>query len=66
MRGLDDGRTYVVTRRSTPVGELRPLHRRRAVDTRVVLAAFAGAPAVNADLLREDLDALADPMVDLG
>lgn len=57
MRGLDEGRTYIVTRRSEPVGELRPLRRRRFVDARAVVEIFAGAPAIDRQRFREDLDA---------
>ena len=60
MRGLDEGRSYVITRRSEPVGELRPLRRRRLVDTYQVSEIFRGAPAVDGQRLRDDLDALVD------
>jgi antitoxin (DNA-binding transcriptional repressor) of toxin-antitoxin stability system len=56
MRGLDEGRTYVVTRRSEPVGELRPLRRRRLIDARVAVEIFRGAPPVDLAKLRADLD----------
>jgi antitoxin (DNA-binding transcriptional repressor) of toxin-antitoxin stability system len=64
MRGLDEGRSFIVTRRSEPVGELRPLRRRRFVDARAVVEAFRGAPAVDWGRLRDDLDATVDQIVD--
>lgn len=60
LRGLDEGRTYIVTRHSEPVGELRPLHRRRFVDAHVVLGIFQGAPAVDAEAFRRDVDVFVD------
>ena len=40
MRALDDGRSFVLTRNSVPVGELRPLRRQRLVDVRLVSDVF--------------------------
>jgi antitoxin (DNA-binding transcriptional repressor) of toxin-antitoxin stability system len=60
MRSLDQGKTFVVTRAGHPVGELRPLRRHRFVDAMTVVAAFANAPAVDAERFRADLDAAAD------
>jgi len=60
MRALDRGESFVVTRNGVPVGELAPLRPRRFVDVDAVLAAFTGAPRVNHDALRHDLDALLD------
>ena len=60
MRGLDEGRTYVVTRRNEPVGELRPLRRRRFVDAQMAVEVFRGAPPVDLRRLREDLDVAAE------
>jgi antitoxin (DNA-binding transcriptional repressor) of toxin-antitoxin stability system len=59
MRGLDEGRTYVVTRNGVPVGELTPLRRHRFVRTEAAIATFKGAPGVDLDRLRADLDRLA-------
>jgi antitoxin (DNA-binding transcriptional repressor) of toxin-antitoxin stability system len=56
MRGLDEGQTFVVTRRDVPVGELRPLRRRRLVDAQAIVDIFRAAPAVDADRFRGDLD----------
>ncbi len=60
MRGLDRGETYVVTRNGVPVGELAPVRPRRFVPADTVVATFSGAPPVDAQRLREDLDARVD------
>ena len=60
MRRLDRGDSFVVTRRGTPVGELTPLRRHRFVAAEAATAMFAGAPPVDLQRLRDDLDALAD------
>ena len=60
MRGLDRGEAFVVTRNGVPVGELTPLRRRQFVSAEAAVAAFAGAPAVELERLRADLDALLD------
>jgi prevent-host-death family protein len=59
MRRLDQGESFVVTRNGVPVGELAPLRRRKFVSATVALAAFRGAPRVELDRLRADLDAAA-------
>ena len=64
MRGLDDGETYIVTRHGQPVGALTPLRRERFVAADEVVAAFVGAPAVDPDQLRADLDAVVDQSID--
>jgi antitoxin (DNA-binding transcriptional repressor) of toxin-antitoxin stability system len=60
MRALDRGETFVVTRNGVAVGELTPLRRRQFVTADTAAAAFAGAPAVEFDRLRKDIDALVD------
>ncbi len=60
MRALDRGEQFVVTRNGTEVGELRPLGRRRFVGAAAAVAAFGGAPAIDGDRLREDIDAFLD------
>jgi antitoxin (DNA-binding transcriptional repressor) of toxin-antitoxin stability system len=60
MRRLDAGETFIVTRAGKPVGELSPLHRPRFVSADAVVALFHGAPAIDADRFRADLDAVAD------
>ncbi|MDO5495714.1 MAG: hypothetical protein Q4G64_08375 [bacterium] len=64
MRGLDQGTSYIVTRHSQPVGELRPLRRQRYVDVAAVLEAFSGAPRVDGDRFRADLDRVVDQGID--
>ena len=64
MRSLDEGRSFIVTRAGQPVGELRPLRRHRLVDARAAVAAFANAPAIDADRFRADLDAVIDQDLD--
>lgn len=58
MRALDRGEDFIVTRNGIPVGELRPA-RRRFVSRQLLLEAFRNAPAIDADGLRDDLDAVA-------
>jgi prevent-host-death family protein len=60
MRALDRGETFVVTRNGVPVGELMPLRQRQFVAAGAAVAVFAGAPAVELDRLRADLDAVVD------
>lgn len=64
MRRLDAGETFIVTRAGTPVGELRPFRRQRFVTADTVTSLFHLAPAVDADRLRADLDAVVDPGID--
>ncbi|MGL5863009.1 MAG: hypothetical protein ACRCY9_17320 [Phycicoccus sp.] len=64
MRGLDAGQSYVLTRHSEPVGELRPLRRRRLVDVAAVVEAFRGAPPVDRQRVRDDLDRAVDQDVE--
>ncbi len=59
MRGLDEGRSYIVTRNGVPVGELAPLRRHRFVSAQSAVAVFKGAPSVNLRRLRRDLDVVA-------
>jgi antitoxin (DNA-binding transcriptional repressor) of toxin-antitoxin stability system len=61
MRRLDEGECFVVTRNGVPVGELAPLRRHRFVSAAAVVAIFSGAPAVDSNRLRSDLDRVADP-----
>ncbi|MCW3015661.1 MAG: prevent-host-death family protein [Solirubrobacterales bacterium] len=60
MRALDGGETFIVTRNGVPAGELRPVQTRRFVAADAALAAFAGAPAIDAMRFREDIDAHVD------
>lgn len=60
MRALDRGESFLVTRNGVPVGELTPVRRRRHVSAEAAVAAFAGAPALELDRFRADLDAMLD------
>lgn len=60
MRGLDRGDTFVVTRNGVPVGELVPLRRHRFVAAEAAVELFRGAPAVDYERFRSDLDAVAN------
>lgn len=60
MRALDRGESFVVTRNGVPVGELTPVMPRRFVKAESAIAAFAGAPAVDSDRFRADVDELLD------
>lgn len=59
MRQLDQGGTFVVTRNGVPVGELTSMRRRRFVSAEAAVAMFRGAPGVDLDRLRTDLDRIA-------
>jgi antitoxin (DNA-binding transcriptional repressor) of toxin-antitoxin stability system len=56
MRQLDQGESFVVTRNGIPVGELSPLRRRRFISAEAAVAAFRGAPRMEVDRFRADLD----------
>jgi antitoxin (DNA-binding transcriptional repressor) of toxin-antitoxin stability system len=60
MRGLDKGKSFIVTRNGVPVGELIPVRRRMFVPVESVLTAFAGAPRVASGPFRKDVDAVID------
>jgi antitoxin (DNA-binding transcriptional repressor) of toxin-antitoxin stability system len=60
MRELDKGRSFIVTRNGVPVGELSPLRQRQFVPSDAVTAAFAGAPPIDRQRFRADVDALID------
>ncbi len=59
MRALDRGDSFVVTRNGVPVGELSA-GRRRFVAADAVLAAFAGAPGIDAAQMRDEIDGVLD------
>ncbi|OBG19430.1 hypothetical protein A5765_02305 [Mycolicibacterium celeriflavum] len=59
MRQLDQGESFVVTRNGIPVGELSPLRRRLFISAEAAVAAFRGAPRVDFDQFRADLDGVA-------
>ncbi|VAZ61281.1 MULTISPECIES: type II toxin-antitoxin system Phd/YefM family antitoxin [Mycobacterium] len=58
MRKLDQGESFVVTRNGVPVGELSPLRRHRFVSAGAAVAAFKGAPRMEFERLRADLDGI--------
>lgn len=60
MRSLDRGESFVVTRNGVPVGELHPVRQRRWVDVDRVMAAFHGAPPIDPERFRADLDRWVD------
>ena len=61
LREVEAGRTIVVTRNGTPVGELRPIRRHRFVPRATIVDAVARAPRIDADRFRADLDAVIEP-----
>jgi antitoxin (DNA-binding transcriptional repressor) of toxin-antitoxin stability system len=60
MRALDSGTSFLLTRNGIPVGELIPVRARLFVAADAVRAAFAGAPPVGRQQLRQELDAAVD------
>jgi antitoxin (DNA-binding transcriptional repressor) of toxin-antitoxin stability system len=60
MRELDRGEDFIVTSNGRPVGELRPIRPRQFVPREALLAAFAGAPRIDYERLRDDIDAHLD------
>jgi prevent-host-death family protein len=60
MRALDRGETFVVTRNGVPVGELTPLRQRQFVPADAAVASFAGAPGIEFERFRADVDASLD------
>jgi prevent-host-death family protein len=60
MRAVDRGESFVVTRNGREVGELKPLSGRQFVAAATAIASFAGAPAVDAERFRADVDAPLD------
>jgi antitoxin (DNA-binding transcriptional repressor) of toxin-antitoxin stability system len=59
MQALDNGEEFVITRNGVIVGELRPA-RRRFVSRAALLARMVGAPRVDRERFRADVDALVD------
>jgi prevent-host-death family protein len=60
MRALDRGETFVVTRNGVPVGELTPIRQRQFVAAEAAVTLFAGAPTVDRERFRTDVDAVLD------
>jgi antitoxin (DNA-binding transcriptional repressor) of toxin-antitoxin stability system len=63
MRSLDEGESFVITRNGIPVGELRPLQRRRFIAAGTVVAMFRDAPAIDVTAFKNDLDAVVDQQI---
>ncbi len=64
LREVEAGRTVIVSRNGTPVGELRPIQRRRFVPRAAIADAAARAARIDARQFRADLDAVVDPHAD--
>lgn len=60
MRGLDRSESFIVTRNGVPVGELKPVKRRRFVLAGILLEVLNGAPPVDATRFRQDVDRVID------
>ncbi len=60
MRALGRGESFVVTRNGVPVGELSPLRQRMFVPANAAIAIFSGAPGVEFERFRKDVDTLID------
>jgi prevent-host-death family protein len=60
MRALEDGEDFVVTRNGTPIGELRPLRRPQFVSRDALRELFAGAPRIDYEQFRADIDRYVD------
>ena len=61
LREVEAGRTIIVSRNGTPVGELRPIKRRRFVSRATIADAAGNAARIDAAQFRADLDAVVDP-----
>jgi prevent-host-death family protein len=64
LRDVEAGEIIVVTRNGTPVAELRPIRARRFVPRATLMQAAAGAPRIDANQFRADLDAVIDQRLD--
>lgn len=64
LREVQAGRTIVVTRNGTPVGELRPIRRHLFVPRAAIADAANRAPRIDAARFRADLDAVINPHID--
>lgn len=64
MDAVSAGRTFVVTRGGTAIGELIPLRRRRFVAREAFAAASRHAPAIDLEQFRADQDRSLDDGLD--
>lgn len=60
IRALESGESFIVTHAGVPVGELTPIMRPTFVPVDEVKRVFAGAPHVDYEGLRRDLDEYVD------
>lgn len=63
LREVEAGRTLIISRNGTPVGELRPFRRHRFVPRALIAEAAGRAARIDAPTFRADLDAVVDPRV---
>jgi prevent-host-death family protein len=61
LREVEAGRTVIVSRNGTPVGELRPTRRRRFVPRAAIEDTASRAVGIDAAQFRADLDSVVDP-----
>ena len=61
LREVEAGRTIIVSRNGTPVGELRPITRRRFVPRATIADAARSASRIDVEQFRADLDSVIDP-----
>ncbi len=64
LREVEAGRTVVVTRNGTPIGEIRPIRRRRFVPRATIAEAASRAPRIELERFRADLDAVIQPHIE--
>lgn len=60
MRALDRGESFVVTRNGVPVAQLVPFRHQQFVAAEMAVAVFAGAPHIDFETFRGDLDSATD------
>lgn len=60
MRALDRGESFIVTRNGVPVGDLVPTGTPTFISALAAQAALAGAPRIDAERFRRDIDVLLD------
>lgn len=62
MRALDEGESFIVTRNGVPAGELHPIDRRKRkfMPKEELVSLFEGAPPVDYEQFRADIDAHVD------
>lgn len=63
MRAVDRGESFILTRNGAPVAELVPIRRRRFVSADAAVAAFRGAPRLDAEQFFRDVDRGVDQTV---